>query len=272
MAGEPLARRMAHTLRLLGCYVRFNLSAAMEYRASFLTQVFGMVLNDSAFIVFWLILYERIGGSIKGYAFGDVMFLWALAASGIGLSAALLGNAPSISRLIYSGELDVYLLQPKAILPNVLASRMSISSWGDVLYGVLLFVFTQKITVPNVLLFLTFTLLMALGYAAVQVLYHSLTFLWGNAEDVAGTASELVLSFTLYPGSIFEGPPRWLLHSLLPAGLLAYVPARLFARFDPPLFLLLLAADAALVAIAVGAFRLGLKRYESGNSLVATRQ
>jgi ABC-2 type transport system permease protein len=265
-------RRIAGTFRLLGHYVRFNLSAGMEYRASFLAQVFGMVLNNSAFIVFWLILFERIGGTIKGYALGDVMFLWALAAAGIGLAGALLGNAGSLSRLIYSGELDVYLLQPKAILPNMLASRMSLSSWGDVLYGVLLFAFTQRITPTGLLLFVTFTLLMALGFAAVQVLYHSLTFLWGNAEDIAGTASELVLSFTLYPGSIFEGPPRWLLHSLLPAGLLAYVPARLFAHFDPLLFLLLLAADAALVAASVGAFRLGLRRYESGSTLVATRQ
>lgn len=264
--------RWGSTLRLLGHYVSFNLQAGMEYRASFLTQVFGMALNNSAFIVFWLILYERVGGSIKGYAFGDVMFLWALAASGIGLSMAVFGNASSLSRLIYSGELDVYLLQPKPVLPNLLAARMSIPSWGDVLYGVLLFVFTQRVTPESVLLFASFTLLTALGFAAVQVAYHSLTFLWGNAEELAGTASELVLSFTLYPGSIFEGAPRWLLHSLLPAGLLAWLPVRLFSRFDPLLFLALLGADAALVAAGVAAFRLGLRRYESGNALVAARQ
>jgi ABC-2 type transport system permease protein len=269
---RPALHRVVGTFRLLAHYIRFNLSAGMAYRASFVAQVFGMVLNNSAFIVFWVILYERVGGDIKGYSIRDVMFLWALAASGIGLAGALLGNAGSISRLIYSGELDVYLLQPKAILPNLLASRMSISSWGDVLYGVLLFAFTQRVTLPSVLLFVTFSLLMALGFAAVQVLYHSLTFLWGNAEELAGTASELVLSFTIYPGSIFEGPPRWLLHSLLPAGLLAYVPARLFAHFEPWVFLLLLAADSALVAISVAAFRLGLRRYESGSTLVATRQ
>jgi ABC-2 type transport system permease protein len=259
-------------MRLLGYYVRFNLQAGMEYRASFVAQVFGMVLNNSAFIVFWVVLYERIGGSIKGYALDDVMFLWALAATGIGLSGALLGNAGSLSRLIYSGELDVYLLQPKPILPNLLASRMSISSWGDVLYGVLLFAFTQHATAFSVLLFATFSLLMAAGFAAVQILYHSLTFFWGNAEDLASTASELVLSFTLYPGSIFEGPSRWLLHSLLPAALLAYVPASLFARFELPTFLLLLAADAALVGISIAVFRLGLRRYESGSTLVAARQ
>ena len=274
MEGEKRSRtrRVAATLRLMGHYVRFNLSAGMEYRASFFAQVFGMALNNSAFVVFWLILYERIGGSIRGYELGDVMFLWSLAAAGIGLAMAICGNAGSLSRLIYSGELDVYLLQPKPILPNMLASRMSISAWGDVLYGLLLFVFTQRITPANVAFFAVFTLLMALGFVSIQILYHSLTFLWGNAEEIAGTASELVLSFTLYPGSIFEGPSRWLLHSLLPAGLLAYVPASLFREFHLPTFLLLLGSDAALVAVSVGAFHLGLRRYESGSSLVATRQ
>ena len=53
-------------LNLLKKYFLFNLSAGMEYRASFLIQVFGMFINNSAFVFFWLILFERVGGDYSG--------------------------------------------------------------------------------------------------------------------------------------------------------------------------------------------------------------
>ena len=68
--------------RLAAHYFRFNLSASMAYSTSFLVQVFGMALNNGAFVIFWLVLFEQIGGEIAGYGFEQVMFLWSLAASG----------------------------------------------------------------------------------------------------------------------------------------------------------------------------------------------
>ena len=132
-------------VKLIAHYFRFNLSASMAYKASFLIQVFGMVLNNSAFIVFWYFLFDRIGGNIQGFEFNDVMFLWALAAMGFGMSVVVCGNATHLSRIIYSGELDVYLLQPKPVLPNVLVSRMIVSGWGDITYGLVLFAATQTL-------------------------------------------------------------------------------------------------------------------------------
>lgn len=266
MAAE---RRAGGGLRLLASYLRFNLAAGMEYRAAFITQVLGMIVNDAAFIFFWILLLDRVGGTIGGYGFREVMFLWSLSAAGFGLSAVVFGNAFYLSRLIAAGELDVYLLQPKPVLPNLLASRMSVSAWGDVAYGVLLFAFTQEVTVGRAALFTLFVALMAVGLTAVRVLYHSLTFWWGNAEEFASMASEMTLSFMIYPDTIFEGPTRWLLHSLLPAGLLAYLPARLFARLELAPLLAMLGGDAALVAAALAAFHLGLRRYESGNRIGA---
>jgi ABC-2 type transport system permease protein len=239
----------------------------MAYRASFLIQVFGMALNNSAFIIFWYFLFERIGGQLAGYQFNDVMFLWSLAAAGFGASVVLLGNAPRLSRIIYSGELDVYLLQPKPVLANLLSSRMIVSGWGDIAYGIILFVVTQPMTLKAWALFLTFSVLMMLMMAAVRVAYHCLTFVLGNAEGFASMASEMMLGFMLYPGTIFKGFPSVLLHSLIPAALVGHIPARVFKEFDPVLVLVVVVADAAVIALSVLLFRLGLRRYESGNKM-----
>lgn len=262
--------RRAGLLRLGAHYLRFNLSANMAYSTSFLVQVFGMALNNSAFIIFWIVLLNRVGGTVAGYGFAQVMFLWSLAAAGFGLSVVVFGNTHQLSRIIYSGELDVYLLQPKAILPNVLLSRMIVSGWGDLMYGIVLFICTQQMTLAGWALFLLFTLLMAIVVTAIRVFYHSFTFFLGNAESFAQTAGEMVISFMLYPGSIFRGPVSWVLHSLIPAALVAYIPARIFTHFDWVALLVVIGGDALIVAAAFGIFRLGLRRYESGN-LIGTR-
>jgi ABC-2 type transport system permease protein len=151
----------------------------------------------------------------------------------------------------------------------VLLSRTWIAGWGDILYGFSLFFITQPLTVAGIALFVLFSLLMATVLTAVRVLYHSLTFFFGNAEAFAGLAGELMISFMLYPGGIFKGGASVLLHSLVPVALIAYIPAELFVNFDWLLLGIVLGADALLVAAAVLVFRAGLKRYESGNLIGA---
>jgi ABC-2 type transport system permease protein len=255
------------TVRLFLHYVRFNLRANAEYRTSFAVQVFGMILNNSAFILFWLLLFDHLGTPIRGYGFQDVMFLWALAAFGYGMAAVFLGNSSMLSRIIYRGELDVYLLQPKPLLPNILASRMVASGWGDMSYGLALFLLSQQLSVGQIGLFLLFSILACLVFTSLRVIYHSFTFFLGNAEDFAGLASELTLTFSLYPGSIFQGASKILLATAVPAMVVAYVPAELFKAFDPARLALILAADLGFMALAVVLFRLGLRAYESGNRM-----
>ena len=267
MISDSKMTRVVNLVKLAFHYFRFNLSAGMSYRGSFLIQVFGMALNNSVFIVFWLILFDKVGGDIEGYGFNDVMFLWALAASGFGTAQVFFGNGHHISRIIYSGELDVYLLQPKSIAVNLVSSRMVVSGWGDIVYGVILFLATQSLSWYSILLFLLFSVLMALVVTALRLMYHSLTFFLGNAESLAQLASEMVISFMIYPGSIFKGPTVWILHSIVPAALIGHMPAALIKDFKLELLLILLAADTVLILVSLAVFRKGLRVYESGNRI-----
>ena len=267
-------RRRGAALRLLAHYFRFNLMAQMEYRVPFLVQVVMMVVNDAIFAVFWLLLFSHVAGDIRGYRFEDVMLLWSTMALGVGASGVLFGNSGAISRMIYRGALDVYLLQPKPVLLNLLASNSSVGGWGDVLYGVALFFITQTVTMASAALFALCAALACLVFTAVRVFYHSASFWLGNGEQFATLAADQMVNFGLYPGSIFSGAVRLLLHSLIPAALVAYLPAELFrglqaGSLDVGLLGRIVAADVAVVAVAVAAFYLGLRRYESGNQIGA---
>lgn len=260
--------RLARAIRLFGKYQSTNLSAGMEYRAAFLTQVFAMILNNSAFIVLWIILFEQIG-DINGYDFAAVMFLWSMCAVGYGMVAVFFGNSVYLSRIIYNGELDVYLLQPKPVLINLLMSRSDVSGWGDIMYGLILFVLTQPLTAGHIGLFLLFSVMFAALFVSIRVLYHSLTFFLGNAQELAQWGSDIMLTLCLYPGALFKGPALLALHSLVPAALAAWIPYELFSEFDMTKMLLLLASDAAIIVLSCFIFSWGLSFYESGNKIGA---
>ena len=258
----------ASVLRLHGAYFRFNLAAGMAYRSSFFTQVFAMVVNNASFIVFWKVLYS-LETDMGGWAFADVMLLWALVAIIYGLGEVFFGNIPWMSRMIIQGELDVYLTQPKPVALHAAGSRMAVAGWGDVFYGLVVYFLTQPVSLGHFSLFLGLTAVGTLTMAAARLAWHSLGFWLGNAEGVAAALDEMMLSMTLYPPSLFPGEVRLILTVAVPSALVAWLPAEILREPDIRRLGMLMGASAAVVAIALTLFSLGLRRYASGNRMGA---
>src|ERR1041385_2496030 len=118
-------------LRFIGDYVRANLLVALEYRVSFFSQIFSMIINDSMWVTFWWIYFTRFQVLGGGWHVEDVLALWALAAVAIGAIAGLFGNMLYIAEIVSQGKLDYYLALPKNVLLHVLVSRMDVTAWGD---------------------------------------------------------------------------------------------------------------------------------------------
>ncbi len=255
-------------LRLLACYARVNLTGALEYRASFFMQAIGMALSNSTFIFFWWIVFSALQGRIGGYSFDDMMFVWAVNASAFGLAHVVFGNCTQISGIIQSGELDVFLLQPKNVLLSLLCSHTSLSAWGDLAYGVILMAITQSGAMAW-LVFVLATLIGALLIAAIGVSAHTLTFFWGDASTLAGMIPEFTLNFSLYPPGIFPKVIKVLMYTVIPAGLVVHLPLTLLRQFRWELLLALLAGSLLYCALACLFFYKGLKRYASGNLIGA---
>jgi ABC-2 type transport system permease protein len=255
--------------RLFAAYFRFNLAAVMEYRASFLMQVFGMALNNASFIFFWRIVYTRVP-AVAGYEFTDVMFIWALTSAAFGVAHALFGNCGSLGGIVIRGELDPYLLQPKDVYVNVICSRTIVSAWGDLAYGIILYLLVYGFSPGRFALFLGFVVLGGLLVASARFAAETLTFFLGNASAISKLLTEFMLSFSVYPEKIFGNSVRWMMYSLAPAGFVVFVPHRIYRSLTLANLPLLLLADLVYLFLGYMLFRAGLKRYESGN-LVVTR-
>jgi ABC-2 type transport system permease protein len=256
------------TVRLVAGYLRHNLMSAMAYREAFALQVFGMALNDVMLLFFWWILFTRFP-TLRGWTMTQVMTLYAVSAFGFGAANVVCGNAFWIARVIVRGDLDYYLALPADPLVHVLVSRMSLSAWGDLLFGLLLFLAVGPGGWINLPLFLLLGLLAGLVLVAFAVLVGSLAFWVGNADNLATQAINAVVTFSLYPVEIFPGVIQWLLYTIIPAAFIGSLPAALLSDFHWGRLVGLGAFAAGIGLAAWTVFRGGLRRYASGNLMAA---
>ncbi len=257
-------QRLGAMLRFGLGYLSANFQGALEYRLSFFTQVFSMLINDIMWIVFWIAYFSRFP-VVGGWGRDEVVTLWAVTAAGFGLATAVCGNLFRLASMITRGELDFYLALPKPVLAHALISRMNLPAPGDILFGMLAYGFLVRPTSVQWLLFGVFVLTSAMIFVGFGVLTQSLSFWLGNAEGLAQQLVNALLGFSTYPTVIFNGAVKFALFTLIPAGFIAYVPVQLLREFRPALFIGLLAFAAGILALGWFVFRIGLQRYESGN-------
>ena len=254
-------------MRFALAYMRINLAAALEYRAAFVIQVGGMLMNDLAFFVFWVLFFNRFP-DVGGWGMGDVALVWAVAATAIGLSIAVFGNCVRVAAIVMDGQLDYYLGLPREVLLHVLVSRMGLSGWGDVSFGLLAFAVFGPHDPVSILLYVCLVSAGVVTFTAYMVIVGSLAFFVGSAESASFQAQQAVINFSLYPGGIYHGWLRVLLFTVVPSGIISHLPVEILHEFDPLRLLAVFGFSAGSAALALLVFRLGLRRYESGNLLV----
>lgn len=253
-------------LRFVGHLIRLNLASNMEYRASFLSQIVGMMINNGIYFVFWLLFFERFE-NIRGYQIDEIFMLFAVITLAFGVAYTFAGNAARLSYLIAQGRLDYYLALPRPVLPHLLFSRMGQSTVGDLVFGVVAFLFTGRLDPVSVGLFVLVTLLVSVLFVSFSVITGSFSFFIGNATMLSDRLQQTLLTFGLYPFNLFSGAVRLILLTLVPAAFVGAVPVQVVQLHDPAALALLVGVTVLFALLAVGLFRFGLRRYESGSAL-----
>lgn len=260
-------KRLKAELTFLRALTAVNLSSAMEYRASFITQIVGMFINNGIYFIFWLIFFQQFG-AVRGYQMDDIYLLFAIVAFGYGIGYMFAANTgANLAYLIAQGRLDYYLVLPRNLLLHVIFSRMSVSTIGDVSFGLVAYLFTGRFHPLEILLFFVASLLAGLVFVGFLLIVGSLAFFMGNARYVSQQMSNAILTFSLYPNTLFSGAARFLLFTLIPAGFIGAVPVEIVKGHDGLLLAGLLGAVVVVWGLGTAVFYYGLRRYESGSAL-----
>jgi ABC-2 type transport system permease protein len=243
-----------------------NLSSAMEYRANFISQALGMVINDAIYFVFWLLFFDRFK-VVRGWGMSDMVLLFAIITTGYGLAFVLFGNAHNLAELIAQGRLDYYLALPRDVLLHVLASRSILSAWGDLTFGILAYVFTGRFSLPEIAVWLIASLCSGAVLVSSFAIFGCLSFWLGNATALAVQAQNAILTLALYPRDIFEGAVRFIMLTIIPAAFVGAIPLDVVRKLDWTALLGLIAFAMGITLLMRLVFYTGLRRYESGSAI-----
>lgn len=263
MAHSLVGRARANAAFALSLFAR-QLSASFALRGAFWMSAVLMLVNNLFFFTTWWILLHRFE-HIGGWRLPDVMCLYAIACLGFGVSVIVAGDMHELSRRIEDGDLDGLLTQPKSLLVQALCSRTNPSGWGDVVSGLGLLALSGTLRWQTLPALLVAAVCAAVVAVAAGISAHSLAFWFGRTQTLSRALWEFTLTFSMYPPALFGGSIRFVLFTLLPAGLATYLPVELVREPSWRALALAVIGAGAYAAFSVWLFARGLRRYASGN-------
>lgn len=252
-------------LKLMFISLKYNMTKEMTNRVSFIMQVIFMMLNNSTFIIQWLVLFT-LKSNIGGYSLNTVLILWALASVTYGISHVFFENVYYIPQLIMNGKLDVYLTQPKDVLFNLSISKTKASGLGDILYGYIVLLIIKP---EGILLFTIFAVTGGIILTAFSTIAGSLTFWIKRGDTLADNLNNIAVSVATYPDGIFKGFTKLLLYTIIPIGFMIYIPVNIITGFNIMSLIVTMLFTIFITLLAFIIFNVGLKRYSSSNLMSA---
>ncbi|GEK35464.1 ABC transporter permease [Kurthia sibirica] len=245
---------------------KLNFLSAMEYRVNFIIQIVMMILNNALYFIFWIIFFETFT-AVNGWDLSNMLLLFSIVTTGAGIAFIFFGNATRLSSLIEDGQMDYYITLPKNPLFYSISSRTSISAVGDVIFGVFIFFFLIEFNAHKLILWVICSILVAAILTAYVSILGTMAFWTGRAQVLSEQGINAIMTFAMYPSSIFNGYTRLILFTVIPAGFISEVPVSLLNEPNLISLSILCVFTVIICSFSYWLFGRGLKNYESGNLL-----
>jgi ABC-2 type transport system permease protein len=255
---------MSKTLLFFFYLLKTSIRSSISLRGAFLFESVLMIMNNLLIFSIWWIFFRQFN-DIAGWQMKDMLVLMTVGIGSYGLMQICFGAIKHLSRVIVSGDLDPFMTQPKNLLLHFIASKSFSKGWGNLLTAGLLMCggHVGLSAVPIILLSI---LCGCLVFASVGIITHSFAFWLGSVESLSQKYCESLFLFALYPTNIYSGFLQLVMFTLLPAGIISYLPVELIRDFSWLKLFLLIGSSLSFFLLAFFIFNLGLKRYESGNT------
>jgi len=256
---------------LLAYFTQYS-KVRVSYRGDFFISAATSAAATVFSLAFVLILFARIP-SLSNWRMEEVVFLYGFSLIPFGLFNIFSLNLYEFgATYIMEGKFDRVLLRPLSSLFQVVFDAFRIESLQEVVIGLAVVIWASRRlhyhwNALDVLLLSFFAFCGGIIYLSVFLFLSTFSFWF---EDRIGIHPPFwnLLAFGRYPLSIYSGYIQFLLSWIIPFGFATFYPAsRLLGRpeFRIYAFLIPLVA-AATFALAITAWRIGLRRYSSTGS------
>lgn len=226
----------------LGLYVtliRAQISAQLQYRASFAIQAVGQFLATFTDFIMLLLLFQRFP-SIAGWTLGEVAFLYGLGGLAFGISDLLCGGFDGLSKMIRMGTFDRVLIRPVGTFAQVLAGDVQFRRVGRVVQGVVTLGFALSLldiawSAPKIAVLVSAIVAGAVIFTAIWVIGAAITFWTVETSEVTNVFTYGGEALVSYPMPIYAEGIRRFFTYVVPLVFVSYLPALFILERPDPL-------------------------------------
>lgn len=264
-----VSRRVFSELRVARLVWFTNVRAAMENRVAFVMQIVGMMVNDLAFVVVWMLFFQAVG-TVNGWGGWESIGLLGFGTVSFGLAFGFAGGTTRLPSYVEDSSLDSFLLSPRNVLWRMVTSKFDMAAFGDVLFGILLlsvFAIKMQLSPGAVALMIGCILPAGLITLSMNLIAGCIAFYFQDAQGMAFSLFKTFMTPTLYPAGLFPGPAKLFFIFVIPSLVVGGLPVQAVAERSISLFLLVWVLAVFWVLMGIGVFYFSLRRYESGNAL-----
>jgi ABC-2 type transport system permease protein len=232
----------------------------------------GLMIVNNAFMLGIFILFFQLFPTMGGMTFEKYVPLYAMLGLVFWIVHAGFAGYERIATMIRDWWLDNVLLTPRSPLLKILVSDMQYSAIGDIASAFLFlawFVPNYFFDIGFMIRFLLAGIIGSMVFLGIMIFYHSLGFFLSSAQGISDSAVNNMLGSTLYPPDAFSGWIRVVYLSIFPTFWVNFFPYEFsVSEWNLPLLGICLTAAGFFLLLGTMTFRIGLRRYESGNLMV----
>ena len=247
--------------------IKKNIQSSVELRTSFLMNVIGMAVNNTAFIFLWVFFVKSVG-VIGGWTAIDIIGLQGFTAISYGLILSGANGLRKLPDYVASGSFDRFMLSPKNLILRIATSSFGASAVGDVIFGIICLVvycFLIHVSLYQILIAVILLLLATLVFLSMTILISSVSFLFTDASSVHDGMFEVFFTPSLFHGGAFQGIMRFIFTFLIPSLLIGTIPLEALKDISVTKIILMVMMAVLLFLFSIFLFNRSVKKYESSN-------
>lgn len=263
-------------LRLYLRYAGVSVRSQLQYRASVIMQSVGAFLVTGVEVLAIWALFSRFG-NVRGWTLPETALFYGMISIAWALSDALGRGLELVGSMVKDGELDRLLLRPRGTVLQLLGQELTVRRVGRLVQGIAVLAYALSASeiawsVPKVLLLPAAIAGAICTFMGLLLLQAASAFWTTEALEVWNAFTYGGITMGQYPLPIYRSWFRGLFLYAIPLGCVTYLPGvAILGRPDPlgtpaPVQWLAPLAGPAFLALALAAWRAGLRRYRSTGS------
>lgn len=242
-------------LAIAGRIAALQLRGQMQYRTSFLMQIFGnFVVNFAEIVVLWSLFqhFEDIGG----WSLHELIFLHGLSMVMFAIGDTIANGVATVPLLIRDGNFDRTLVRPMSSYIQSMVNEVSLRHFGLLGQGVLLLAIGMATvetewSVAKLAYMLVVVASGAALFAAAFTIEAIISFWTVNSIEAINAFTYGGSDLGQYPLHIFHRGMRFLFLYVIPVGFMTYYPSLYFLGKPDPLELPAIAPFLAPIAALI---------------------